>query len=115
MLKILEKFKIEELTLILGDLEQLVSPDPVVTCIERDEQDNYLLVACDGIYDFLSNQEIIEYINERFTSEEHEKDIVSNLIDLALHKVSQEYLLLVVKSRNLELERQYVRCNSFTR
>ena len=66
-----------------------MSPDPVVTCIERDEQDNYLLVACDGIYDFLSNQEIIEYINERFTSEENEKEIVSNLIDLALHKVSR--------------------------
>ena len=90
-----------------------MSPDPVVTCIERDEQDNYLLVACDGIYDFLSNQEIIEYINERFTSEEHEKDIVSNLIDLALHKVRP---CNVFKLSNCisELKGQYVRRNSFT-
>ena len=65
-----------------------MSPDPCVTCIDRDDEDNYLLVACDGIYDFLPNQDIVDYINERFTSEEHERDIVSNLIDLALYKVS---------------------------
>ena len=65
-----------------------MSPDPCVTCIDRDDEDNYLLVACDGIYDFLPNQDIVDYVNERFPSEEHERDIVSNLIDLALYKVS---------------------------
>ena len=72
----------------LGDLEQLVSPDPEVTCIERDEQDNYMMVACDGIYDVMSNEEIVEFINDRFTREENEGNICNNLLDLCLYKVS---------------------------
>merc|ERR1711892_1610366 len=50
----------------MGALAQLVSPDPDVTCIERHDDDSYLLVACDGIYDFLSNNDIVNYVNERF-------------------------------------------------
>ena len=73
---------------LLGDLEQLVSPDPEVTCIERDEQDNYMMVACDGIYDVMSNEEIVEFINDRFTREENEGNICNNLLDLCLYKVS---------------------------
>merc|ERR1712131_326521 len=46
-----------------------------VTCIERDEQDNYMMVACDGIYDVMSNDEIVEFINDRFTREENEGNI----------------------------------------
>ena len=69
-------------------MEQLVSPDPEVTCIERDEQDNYMMVACDGIYDVMSNEEIVEFINDRFTREENEGNICNNLLDLCLYKVS---------------------------
>ena len=76
----------------LGDLEQLVSPDPEVTCIERDEQDNYMMVACDGIYDVMSNEEIVEFINDRFTREENEGNICNNLLDLCLYKVSFEFV-----------------------
>ena len=60
-----------------------------MTCIERSDDDNYLLVACDGIYDFLTNNDIVNYVNERFASEEHERDIASHLVDLALHKVKK--------------------------
>jgi len=79
-------------------LGQLVSPDPDVTCIERHDDDNYLLVACDGIYDFLTNNDIVNYVNERFASEEHERDIVSHLVDLALHKNSKDNMSACVIS-----------------
>ena len=49
-------------------MEQLVSPDPEVTCIERDEQDNYMMVACDGIYDVMENDQLKDFISERYTS-----------------------------------------------
>lgn len=75
-------------------MEQLVSPDPEVTCIERDEQDNYMMVACDGIYDVMSNDEIVEFINDRFTREENEGNICNSLLDLCLYKVS-----LMIKHR----------------
>jgi len=82
----------------MGALAQLVSPDPDVTCIERHDDDSYLLVACDGIYDFLSNNDIVNYVNERFASEEHERDIVSHLLDLALHKNSKDNMSACVIS-----------------
>ena len=71
-----------------GDLEQLVSPDPEVTCIERSEADNYMIIACDGIYDVMANHELVEYVNDRFTREENESNISNTLLDLCLYKVS---------------------------
>ena len=64
-----------------------MSPDPEVTCIERHEDDNYMLIACDGIYDVMSNEEIVEFVNHRFEREENEANISNTLIDLCLHKV----------------------------
>jgi serine/threonine protein phosphatase PrpC len=81
-----------------GDLEQLVSPDPEVTCIERDEQDNYMMVACDGIYDVMSNEEIVEFINDRFTREENEGNICNNLLDLCLYKGSRDNMSSIIIS-----------------
>jgi len=81
-----------------GDLEQLVSPDPEVTCIERDEQDNYMMVACDGIYDVMSNEEIVEFLNDRFTREENEGNICNNLLDLCLYKGSRDNMSSIIIS-----------------
>ena len=47
-----------------------------------------MMVACDGIYDVMSNEEIVEFINDRFTREENEGNICNNLLDLCLYKVS---------------------------
>lgn len=82
----------------MGDLEQLVSPDPEVTCIERHEDDNYMLIACDGIYDVMSNEEIVEFINDRFSREEDEANISNTLIDLCLHKGSKDNMSSVIVS-----------------
>ena len=89
----LEIYFIAHLKTRKGDLEQLVSPDPEVTCIERHEDDNYMLIACDGIYDVMSNEEIVEFINDRFSREEDEANISNTLIDLCLHKVISSMIL----------------------
>jgi protein phosphatase 1B len=82
----------------MGDLEQLVSPDPEVTCIERHEDDNYMLIACDGIYDVMSNEEIVEFVNHRFEREENEANISNTLIDLCLHKGSKDNMSSIIIS-----------------
>ena len=89
----LELYRIAHLKTRKGDLEQLVSPDPEVTCIERHEDDNYMLIACDGIYDVMSNEEIVEFVNDRFSREEDEANISNTLIDLCLHKVISSMIL----------------------
>ena len=53
----------------LPDNEQLVSPEPDVTVVTRDPaNDNYILVACDGIYDVMENDHLKDFITERYTS-----------------------------------------------
>jgi len=84
----------------MGALDQLVSPDPEVTCIERDERDNYFMIACDGIYDVMSNEEVIHFINDRFQREDREANIVNNLLDLCLYKGSRDNMSSIIVSFN---------------
>lgn len=46
-----------------GPCEQLVSPEPQVDVLERDnELDEFLVLACDGVWDVMSNKEICDHI-----------------------------------------------------
>ena len=46
-----------------------------------------MVIACDGIYDVLSNEEIVEFLNDRFSREEDDNNISNGLVDLCLYKV----------------------------
>ena len=73
----------------LPAVEQLVSPEPDVTVMERNnEQDEFLLLACDGIYDVMQNEDIVKYLRHRMELKEDLTEICSDLIDKCLHKVS---------------------------
>lgn len=72
----------------LADIQQLVSPMPDVTCIPRNKaSDNYILVACDGIYDVMANEEIAEFCTDRLMSINDQSSVPGTLLDLCLHKV----------------------------
>ena len=69
--------------------EQLVSPEPEVTILDRDhEKDQYLFLTCDGVYDVMSNEQIVKYINRKLRIEKELVKVCSDLIDTCLHKVS---------------------------
>ena len=42
--------------------EQKVSVEPVVTACERDENSAFVILACDGIWDVMSNEEASGYV-----------------------------------------------------
>merc|ERR1711934_554054 len=49
-----------------GPTEQLVSPEPEFYIKERDEsRDEFLVLACDGVWDVMSNEEICSFIGHR--------------------------------------------------
>lgn len=81
--------------------EQLVSPEPDISVNERDENDEFLFLACDGIFDVMTNEEVITYISRQLTLTNNLAEICSNLLDLCLHKVSVTYFCK--KSNNLLL------------
>ncbi|KAG5482975.1 hypothetical protein LSCM4_07184 [Leishmania orientalis] len=45
--------------------QQLVVPVPGVITTKRTSEDSYVAIACDGIFDVLSNKELIELINTK--------------------------------------------------
>ncbi|GET87198.1 protein phosphatase 2C, putative [Leishmania tarentolae] len=48
-----------------GVAQQLVVPVPGVTTTKRCAEDSYVAIACDGIFDVLTNEELIDFINEK--------------------------------------------------
>lgn len=74
--------------------EQLVSPLPDVTVMERDlEHDEFLLLACDGIFDVMTNEAILEYVRRRLGVTDNLSGICENLIDICLHKVYYRHMI----------------------
>lgn len=78
----------------LESYEQLVSPEPEIDARKRDhDNDEFLLLACDGIFDVMTNEQVIEYVLHQLEVEESLEKICSDLIDLCLHKVRGKVFL----------------------
>ena len=79
----------------VGPCGQLVSPEPEITFIKRNEaEDQFLILACDGIFDVMTNEEVVEFILRRLEFMDDLSKICSDLIDTCLNKVSTEVVKL---------------------
>lgn len=71
-----------------GQCEQLVSPEPEVNVLERDnELDEFLVLACDGVWDVLTNEEICDHIRYMMQVSSDLEYICNCVIDACLYKV----------------------------
>jgi len=70
-----------------GQCEQLVSPEPEVTVETRNDQDEFVIVACDGIWDVVSNEELCAFIRSRMLLTDDLEAICSLVIETCLSKV----------------------------
>lgn len=73
----------------LPPVEQLVSPEPEVTIIERSPSDEFLVLACDGIYDVMANEDVCKYILHKMKLTNDLPGICCDLLDLCLNKVRE--------------------------
>lgn len=49
--------------------EQMISPQPDLRTLEIDpEKDSWMILACDGIWNFMSSQEVVDYIQPKIDS-----------------------------------------------
>lgn len=67
--------------------EQLVSPEPEVYELERTPEDEFLVVACDGVWDAISNEELCAFVRNRLQVCDDLREICAQVIDLCLYKV----------------------------
>lgn len=73
----------------LGPEKQLVSPEPEISVISRQEDvDEFIVIGCDGIWDVMTNEEVGDYIRSRMLLSDDLKLICSELLDTCLAKVS---------------------------
>lgn len=69
--------------------EQLVSPEPEISVVpRRDDEDEFIVIGCDGIWDVMSNEEVADYIRSRMLLSDDLVRICSDLLDTCLAKVS---------------------------
>merc|ERR1712194_215219 len=79
--------------------EQKVSPIPDVTIhLRNHDQDEYVVVACDGIWDVVSNQQCISELDEiMYTEGERDLGLVSEeILDTCLRYGSKDNMTAIV-------------------
>lgn len=71
-----------------GPTEQLVSPEPEVYAIERCEaEDEFIVLACDGIWDVMTNEELCDFIRSRLQVTDDLERVCNEIVDTCLYKV----------------------------
>lgn len=54
----------------LGPQDQMVCATPVVQTFRRQPNDEFMILACDGVWDVLSSQEVVDHIRQALGSKE---------------------------------------------
>lgn len=79
-----------------GQCEQLVSPEPDIFCQSRQDADEFLVLACDGIWDVMSNEDVCSFIHSRLKITSDLVNIANQVIDTCLHKGSKDNMSIII-------------------
>lgn len=80
----------------MGPCEQLVSPEPEIFVQERNPGDEFLVLACDGIWDVMTNEELCDFVRNRLQISNSMENICNQVIDTCLYKGSRDNMSIVV-------------------
>jgi len=71
----------------LDPFKQIISAEPDIYIHERSSQDEFIVLASDGIWDVISNEEIQQYINYRLKITQNLAEICKDVINVCIKKV----------------------------
>lgn len=81
----------------LGPTEQLISPEPEITVVDREpERDQMVVLACDGVWDVVSNEDLCRVVSERMRCVDDLSRVCNEVIDYCLYNVRFTTLSLFV-------------------
>ncbi|XP_063222631.1 protein phosphatase 1B isoform X3 [Bacillus rossius redtenbacheri] len=80
-----------------GPCEQLVSPEPEVSVMDWDEgRDEFLVLACDGVWDVMTNEDLCSFVRSRLAISSDLESIANQVIDTCLYKGSRDNMSIVL-------------------
>ncbi|XP_040569287.1 protein phosphatase 1A [Lepeophtheirus salmonis] len=80
-----------------GPTEQLISPEPEFYIKTRENDlDEFLVLACDGVWDVMSNEDICQFIGSRMKVTDNLETIANEVIDTCLHKGSHDNMSIII-------------------
>ncbi|XP_063040340.1 protein phosphatase 1A isoform X2 [Engraulis encrasicolus] len=80
-----------------GPTEQLVSPEPEVCAIERSvPHDEFIVLACDGIWDVMANEELCNFVRSRLEVTDDLERVCNEIVDTCLYKGSRDNMSVVL-------------------
>lgn len=80
-----------------GPTEQLVSPAPEIFIeARRPEEDEFLVLACDGIWDVMSNEDVCQFIHHQLTLTDDLTKVAASVVDHCLFKGSRDNMSIVL-------------------
>lgn len=71
-----------------GPCEQLVSPEPEIFAEDRTDEDEFVVLACDGIWDVMTNEELCDFVRDRMRVKDNLEEICQLVVDTCLFKVT---------------------------
>lgn len=79
-----------------GPCEQLVSPEPEIFVEDRHIDDQFMVLACDGIWDVMSNDDICDFIDHKMKLVSSLEEICNQVVDTCLNKGSRDNMSIVL-------------------
>lgn len=79
-----------------GPWEQMVSSEPDLYIYDRNTTDQFLILACDGIWDVMSNKDACDLVRSRLLVTKDLRNITCNLIDTCFSKGSRDNMSVIV-------------------
>jgi len=65
----------------LGPSEQMICATPEVVTVSREPGDEFVLIACDGIWDVMSNQQAVDFVHRRLPAYKREGLALSGILE----------------------------------
>ncbi|XP_043273433.1 protein phosphatase 1B isoform X3 [Venturia canescens] len=79
-----------------GPCEQLVSPEPEIFVRDRDDNDEFLVLACDGIWDVMTNEDLCDFIHSRLLLTDDLEAVTNQVVDTCLYKGSRDNMSIIL-------------------
>ncbi|CAG9331883.1 unnamed protein product [Blepharisma stoltei] len=66
--------------------KQMIISVPDIREMELKDEDNFIILACDGIWDMVTSQEAVEFVNKKLRRKKPVGNIAEDLLDHCFHK-----------------------------